>query len=210
MKTKKCGRDGCNIIVLAQWNLCNKHATEAYGPHPYEDYDYREADPFLAPVLAAVEKDLAKPMRTDQKKVMMQLNSPIADAGTAAIFTKSATGKYKPHDWRKGGLPWTARVASLKRHIALFEAGIDIDRCLPECPPSCIQHTNLPHVDCIGANAVMLQEFFRTTRGDDDRYTLSEEAQIELQRIIEGTQATEVRQDTQGTIRDPKVAAKKA
>jgi hypothetical protein len=134
-------------------------------------------------------RPLSTPMRTDQKKVMMQLNSPIADAGTAAIFTKSATGKYKPHDWRKGGLPWTARVASLKRHIALFEAGVDIDRCLPECPADCIQHTNLPHVDCIGANAVMLQEFFRTTRRDDDRYKLAETVQIELQRQIEGVKA---------------------
>ncbi len=154
--------------------------------------------------------DTVKPMRTDQKKVMMQLNSPIADAGTAAIFTKSATGKYKPHDWRKGGLPWTARVASLKRHIALFEAGIDIDRCLPECPSSCIQHTNLPHVDCIGANAVMLQEFFRTTRGDDDRYTLSEEAQIELQRIIEGSSSSEVRTIDEGAVQHTQGRAKKA
>jgi len=140
-----------------------------------------------------------KPMRTDQKKVGMHLNSPIANVGTAAIFTKSATGKYAPHDWRKGGLPWSKCIAALHRHLSLFEAGVDIDACLPECPADCKMHMNLPHIDCIGANAVMLQEFFRTTRGDDDRYKLSEEAQQALQRSIEGCA---VQQNAEGAVPD--------
>lgn len=118
-------------------------------------------------------------------KVRMDLTSPIADAATAAVFSLSANTKYKAHDWRNG-LAWSKRIASLKRHIALFEAGIDLDSHLPECPADCTAHSGLPHVDCIGASAVMLQEFFRTKGELDDRYKLPEEKQLYLQRLIEG------------------------
>jgi hypothetical protein len=118
-------------------------------------------------------------------KVRMDLSSPIADAATAAVFTLSASTKYKAHDWRNG-LAWSKRIASLKRHLALFEAGVDIDAHLPECPPDCTAHSGLPHVDCIGASAVMLQEFFRTKGELDDRFKLAQERVLDLQRLIEG------------------------
>jgi hypothetical protein len=119
------------------------------------------------------------------KKVMLNLSSPIADAGVAAVFTQSAKGKYAPHDWRKG-MPWQSRIASLKRHLAQYEAGIDYDTHLPTCTPACTDHSMLPHIDHIAANCIILQEFFRTKGEFDDRYKLTIPQQLALQAELSG------------------------
>lgn len=119
------------------------------------------------------------------KKVMLNLSSPLADAGVAAVFTQSAKGKYAPHDWRKG-MPWQSRIASLKRHLAQYEAGIDYDTHLPTCTPACTDHSMLPHIDHIAANCIILQEFFRTKGEFDDRYKLTVPQQLALQAELSG------------------------
>ncbi len=140
-----------------------------------------------------------KVMRSDAKKTMLNLGSPIADAGTAAVFTQSALGKYKPHDWRQG-MPWSVRIASIKRHIALYEAGMDRDTHRDDCPAGCTAHSGLLHVDHIGANAIILQEFARTQGAFDDRYKLSEEQQKALQYSLETSGASAVSPDSGGPV----------
>lgn len=109
---------------------------------------------------------MAKPkqkmaIRLNGGKVRMDLLSPIAERATAEVLTKSLV-KYDAHNWRKG-MPWTYCIASLRRHLANFAQGIDID-----------EDSGLPEIDCLACNVMFLQEYYRTHKKFDDRYKLKQ------------------------------------
>lgn len=99
----------------------------------------------------------SKGLRSNEGKPRFSLISPWAMEGLARVLTHGAQ-KYADHNWRKG-LSWQETIDSLKRHLAAFERGEDID---PE--------SGLPHVDHITCNATFLSEFQKLGRGTDDRW----------------------------------------
>lgn len=64
-------------------------------------------------------------LRYNQGKLRYDLICPEQLKGLASVYTYGAT-KYKPHNWSKGQA-YSTILASLKRHIAAFEAGEDYD-----------------------------------------------------------------------------------
>lgn len=96
-------------------------------------------------------------LRYDGDKPKLDLLSPIAMEGTAAILTFGAK-KYAAHNWRKGML-WSRAIGSLMRHLFAYLRGEDLD---PE--------SGLPHIDHIACNVMFLQEYYRTSKHLDDRY----------------------------------------
>lgn len=111
-----------------------------------------------------------KAIRHDQGKPHMDLLSPIAMFGTAAVLTKGLE-KYKDSQWKQG-MPWSKVLASLLRHTFKFMAGEDYDyddACKACHAKDCQNHTGLPHVDCMAVNVMFLQEYFRRHKKLDDR-----------------------------------------
>lgn len=114
--------------------------------------------------------------RFDTGKAQLELISPIAMVGLAKILTFGAK-KYAPNNWRKG-MSWSRCIGSLKRHLAAFEAGIDLDydeNCEGCKAGTCLNHTGLLHIDQILCNAMFLSEYARTHKELDDRYKLDPE-----------------------------------
>lgn len=73
--------------------------------------------------------------------------------------------KYKPNNWRLG-LPWSATMASLLRHLYAFQDGEDLD---PE--------TSLPHLAHAGCQLLFLTEYFLNATGTDDRWSSVDHAE---------------------------------
>lgn len=96
-------------------------------------------------------------LRYNTDKLKMALVPPSLDRYVAAGFTYGAK-KYSAHNWRKG-FDWSSVINSLKRHIAAFEEGEDIDI-----------ESGLPHLALIGCNVAMLIEFHDAKIGNDDRF----------------------------------------
>lgn len=121
-------------------------------------------------------KTEAKPagaLRFDTGKAQLELISPVAMIGLARILTFGAK-KYAPNNWRKG-MSWSRCLGSLKRHLAEFEMGqdIDFDKDCEGCQnKTCLNHTGLPHIDQVLCNAMFLSEYFRTHKELDDRYKI--------------------------------------
>jgi hypothetical protein len=67
--------------------------------------------------------------------------------------------KYAPMNWAKG-MPWSAPLASMMRHMAAWQQGQDLD---PE--------TGLPHLAHAMCNLRMLTLYSRTFKEGDDRPT---------------------------------------
>ena len=88
-------------------------------------------------------------IRYNQGKLRYDLLHPVAQEGIVKVLTKGAE-KYAPRNWEKG-MSWMSVVASLKRHLAEFEKGIDYD-----------SETGLLHVDHIQCNAHFFFFFFKT------------------------------------------------
>lgn len=72
------------------------------------------------------------------------------------VLTKGAE-KYAPRNWEKG-LPWTDVIASLKRHVAAWEAGEDYD-----------QETGCNHLAHAMCNAMFILEYYKTHPELDSR-----------------------------------------
>ena len=95
-------------------------------------------------------------IRYNQGKLRYDLLHPVAQEGIVKVLTKGAE-KYAPRNWEKG-MSWMSVVASLKRHLAEFEKGIDYD-----------SETGLLHVDHIQCNAHFLSTFYKIAPQYDDR-----------------------------------------
>ena len=72
------------------------------------------------------------------------------------VFTNGAK-KYGDKNWEKG-MEWSKCIASIKRHLAKFELGHDLD-----------EETNLPHLAHIVANCLFLLEYYKLCPMKDDR-----------------------------------------
>ena len=92
----------------------------------------------------------------DQDKLRYDLIPPEADLGLANVLTYGAE-KYEERNWEKG-TDFMRIVGAIKRHLAAFEMGQDID-----------PKTGLLHVDQIATNAAFLQTFLRRGIGTDNR-----------------------------------------
>lgn len=67
-----------------------------------------------------------KALRFNSGKLRYDLLEPYAIQELVRVFTKGAE-KYDDWNWLKGGMKTSTMLASLKRHIAAFEMGEDID-----------------------------------------------------------------------------------
>lgn len=96
-------------------------------------------------------------LRYNSGKLRYELLDPFAIEGLVTVLTSGAQ-EYAPHNWQKG-MSWESVLASLKRHIAEWEKGEDLDK-----------KSGLPHVDHIQANAHFLSAFRVKFPEGDDRY----------------------------------------
>lgn len=97
-----------------------------------------------------------KGLRHNTGKLRYDLVHPKAEEGLVRVMTKGAE-KYADRNWEKG-MSWTSVLASLKRHLAAFEAGEDFD---PE--------SGLPHIDHVQANAHFLSAYYTIYPQGDNR-----------------------------------------
>lgn len=104
-----------------------------------------------------VEKELARGLRLNSGKNQLQLLPANALEVIGWVMTHGAK-KYAPENWRKG-MPWSEVIASLKRHISLFEGCEDFDK-----------ETSLPHLAHAGANILFLLDYMKSNPQFDDRY----------------------------------------
>ena len=95
-------------------------------------------------------------LRHNTGKIRYDLLHPAAMKGVAQVMTKGAE-KYAPRNWERG-MSWTTVLASMKRHLAAFEAGEDYD---PE--------SGLLHMDHVQANAHFLSAYYSIFPQGDDR-----------------------------------------
>lgn len=114
-------------------------------------------------------------LRFNEGKLRYDLLHPIATEGVAKVMTKGAQ-KYAERNWEKG-MKWSKVLASMKRHLAAFEKGIDYDKdenC-ETCRQSttekwvCKNHTGELHVDLIQTNAHFLSAYYKIYPQGDDR-----------------------------------------
>jgi hypothetical protein len=95
-------------------------------------------------------------LRYNQGKLRYDLLEPFAIQELVRVFTKGAE-KYAPHNWLKG-MDWSKIVASLKRHIAAFEQGEDLD-----------VETGCFHMAHAAWNALALVSYYKVAPQHDDR-----------------------------------------
>lgn len=96
-------------------------------------------------------------VRRDEAKTRLDLISPIFIEHLGKVLTQGAE-KYSDHNWR-GGMRWSRSIASLKRHLNMFESGIDYD-----------SESGLLHLAHVAANTMFLLEYVFTHPELDDRY----------------------------------------
>lgn len=116
-----------------------------------------------------------KGLRFNTGKIRYDLLHPIATEGIARVMTKGSL-KYAERNWERG-MKWSNVLASMKRHTAAFEQGIDydIDPNCQGCKDStkedwvCKNHTGELHVDLIQTNAHFLSAYYKIYPQGDDR-----------------------------------------
>lgn len=96
--------------------------------------------------------------KADTGKSPCELLSPVAMLATADVLAVGAK-KYAPNNWRKG-LAWSRVIGAILRHLFAFMRGEDLDA-----------ETGLPHIDHLACEVMFLQEFYRTRKDLDDRYS---------------------------------------
>lgn len=95
-------------------------------------------------------------LRFNEGKTRFDLLEPFAMEQLAKVFTEGAK-KYADHNWLKG-MKWSKCLASLKRHIAAFEKGEDID---PEL--------GTYHMANAAWNALAIMSYYKHYPEGDDR-----------------------------------------
>lgn len=109
-------------------------------------------------------------LRFNEGKLRYDLFEPFAMQQLAQIFSKGAI-KYEPHNWQKG-MPWSKCVASMKRHIAAYEAGEDYDydeNCEGCKNGNCVNHTGQLHIAQAAWNALAITSYYKIFPQGDDR-----------------------------------------
>ncbi len=96
--------------------------------------------------------------RHNKGKLRYDLIHPISTHRLAEVLTEGAK-KYDARNWETG-MNWTTMLASLKRHLAAFESGIDFD-----------EESKLLHMAHVLANAHMLCAYYDIAPQFDDRPT---------------------------------------
>lgn len=104
------------------------------------------------------DKESSGGTKFDDKKVRLELLSPIAIEEMGKVLTFGAT-KYDAHNWRKG-IKWSRVLGASLRHIMAFMGGQDKD------PETGLNH--LAHAACC---IMFLLEYEITHKELDDRYT---------------------------------------
>lgn len=97
-----------------------------------------------------------KGMRHNNGKLRYDLIPQFALQEFVKVLTKGAE-KYEDRNWELG-MRWSKVVASLKRHLAAFEKGIDYD-----------EESGVLHTAHIMSNAAFLTEYYRIYPQGDDR-----------------------------------------
>ncbi len=95
-------------------------------------------------------------LRFNEGKLRYDLIHPVSERGLVSVLTKGSI-KYSERNWEKG-MAWTKVIASLKRHLALIEAGEDYDL-----------ETGELHADHIQCNAHFLSAYYKIYPQGDDR-----------------------------------------
>jgi 5'(3')-deoxyribonucleotidase len=95
-------------------------------------------------------------LRYNDGKTRHDLVPQFAQDQYAKVLTLGAN-KYAERNWEKG-MKWTTVLASMKRHIAAFEAGEDYD-----------QETGLLHTAHVMCNAGFLTEYYKIYPQGDNR-----------------------------------------
>lgn len=96
-------------------------------------------------------------LRFNNGKLRYDLLDAYAIQELVRVFSKGAE-KYEDGNWLKGGMKTSVMLASLKRHIAAFELGEDID---PE--------TGCHHMAHAAWNALAVVTYSKYHPEDDDR-----------------------------------------
>ena len=139
------------MSILNEALKCNGYSTVGYNGDEKMAISYLEdSTPDENP------PEPPKAIRHDQGKPRMDLLSPIAMFGTAAVLTKGLE-KYPGSQWKKG-MAWSKVIASTLRHFYKFMAGEDYDN-----------ESGHAHIDHVAANVMFLQEYFRRHKALDDR-----------------------------------------
>lgn len=94
--------------------------------------------------------------RHNQNKLRYDLLSPCAIEEMVKVMTFGTT-KYDDDNWKKG-MKWSIVLASLKRHIAEFEKGVDFDK-----------ESGLLHLSHAATNIMFLLEYYKICPQHDDR-----------------------------------------
>jgi len=94
--------------------------------------------------------------RKNANKLRYELTPPYAQQEYVRVLTEGAK-KYAPWNWLNG-MTWSSVMASMKRHIAAFESGEDVD---PE--------TGCLHTAQIMCNAAFITQFYKSFPEGDDR-----------------------------------------
>lgn len=95
-------------------------------------------------------------LRYNNGKDRYDLLEPYAIQQLVKVFSRGAE-KYEPYNWEKG-MKWSSVLASLKRHVAAFEQGKDLD-----------DETLLPHMAHAAWNALALVSYMKIAPQYDDR-----------------------------------------
>ena len=94
--------------------------------------------------------------RKNDGKVRYDLLPSFATQEGAMVYTLGSQ-KYSERNWERG-MKWSKVIASLKRHLAAFEAGEDFDK-----------ETGLLHIAHLKTNAEFLLEYYKIYPQGDDR-----------------------------------------
>lgn len=114
--------------------------------------------------------------RKNQGKLRYDLVPSFAQEKYVEVLTKGSL-KYAPRNWEKG-MKWSAVLASLKRHVAEFEKGEDID-----------VETACYHTAQIMCNAAFLTEYYKIFPQGDDRahkYLSSKRIGLDVDEVLAG------------------------
>lgn len=98
-----------------------------------------------------------KALRFNAGKLRYDLLEPYAIQELVRVFSKGAN-KYADWNWLNGGMNYSIMLASLKRHVAAFELGEDID---PE--------TGCHHMAQAAWNALGIVTYAKYFPENDDR-----------------------------------------
>lgn len=102
------------------------------------------------------QEEIGVGLRYNEGKLRYDLFEPFAMEQLAQVFTRGAE-KYEPNNWLRG-MAWSKCMASLKRHIAAFEKGEDLD-----------SETGCMHMAHAAWNALALVSYSKRFPQGDDR-----------------------------------------